>query len=124
MSVPGKQFRAVDGRHKRPKASVPPVPPCSAGYCFFCEEAWDGIAGKLELSQRQVEIARCVVAGQGDQQIALTLDISASTVRTHMKRLHEKLGIQSRVELATQVFSVYRNWRTEQNPPTGCPHNR
>jgi DNA-binding NarL/FixJ family response regulator len=106
---------------KHPAAKVPQASPCAKGHNFFCEEAWAGIAVKLGLSQRQVEAARCVVAGQGDKEIARRLDVSCSTVQTHLGRLYEKLEIQSRVELATQVFSAYCAWRTESPPPTGCP---
>lgn len=97
--------------------------PCADGQNFFCEEAWAGIASKLNLSQRQVETVRCVVAGEGDKEIAHRLDLSRRTVQTHMGRLYEKLAIGSRVELMTRVFAAYRIWRTEANPPAGCPQN-
>ncbi len=103
--------------------SMPDKRPCCAALGLFCEEAWAGIADKLDLSPRQMQVARCVVEGQGDREIVLALGVSWHTVQTHMERLHEKLGIQSRVGLATQVTAAYRAWRTESNPPAGCREN-
>jgi DNA-binding CsgD family transcriptional regulator len=74
---------------------------------LFCESEWSGIAKRLDLSHRQLDIARCILQGQGDRQIAQTIGVSINTVQTHMKRLHEKLDIQSRVELVTRVFAAY-----------------
>ena len=129
MLMPGEQSRTLEGRRERLDAvvprvpRVPRVPPCGDGHRLFCEEAWVGIADKLELSQRQAEIARCVLAGQGNRQIARRLDVSSRTIQTHMKRLHEKLEIQGRIELATRVFTAYCAWRTDSAPPTDCPLN-
>ena len=63
------------------------------------------------------------IAGHGDRQIARRLDLSLHTVQTHIKRLHEKLTIQSRVELSTHIFAAYRAWRIDSHPPAGCPQN-
>ena len=125
MSVSGKESQASKGRHQRRDAGVlqvpaPKVPPCGDGDGFFSDKAWAGIANKLGLSPREMEIARCVVADQKRQQIARRLDISLHTVQTHMKHLHEKLEIQSRGELVARIFHAYHEWRTESHPPTGC----
>ena len=74
---------------KHPQAMVPQIVPRVEGHHFvFREEAWAGIADRLNLSQREVEIARCVIAGQRDKQIAHALDVSCNTIQTHMKRLY------------------------------------
>ena len=121
MSTPGEQSRELGGRRKRPGARVPPVFPCSNGGGLFCEKAWAGLAEKLELSPRQMEVARYVLADQSDGEIAQALGLSRGTVHTHVERLHEKLHVHSRVQLATQVFAAYLVWRIESPPPTGCP---
>ena len=123
MLMPGEESRALEGRHERLDALLPQAPPCADGHRFFCDEAWAGIADKLKLSHRQVEIIRCVLTGEGDRQIARRLDLSLHTVQTHIKRLHEKLAIQSRVELAARIFAAYRAWRIDSHPPAGCPQN-
>ncbi len=121
MSTPGERSRELGGRRRPPGAWVPRLSPCSNGHGLFCEEAWAAIADKLDLSPRQMEVARCVLTDQSDGEIARVLGLSRGTVHTHMERLHERLHVHSRVQLATQVFAAYLAWRIELPPPTGCP---
>ena len=113
MSMPSSKSRALETTQEHCR--------CADRDQFFCAEAWAGIADRLRLSERQLDIARCIMAGQEERQIARRLDVSFHTVQTHMKRLHEKLAVQSRVELVIRFFSAYRAWRSELSPPGGCP---
>jgi DNA-binding CsgD family transcriptional regulator len=121
MSTPGEQSREWGGRRRPPGAHVPKGCPCSNGHALFCEKAWASIADKLGLSPRQMQVARYLLADQSDGEIAQALGLSRGTVHTHVDRLHEKLHVHSRVQLATQVFATYLAWRIESPPPTGCP---
>jgi DNA-binding CsgD family transcriptional regulator len=96
-------------------------PPCSEGHNLFCSEAWVGIAEMLRLSSRQVEVVRCVLAGQSDDEIASALSLERATIRTHMERLHERLHARNRIQLATRILLAYRDWYSEASPPPGCP---
>ena len=51
-----------------------------------------------ELSPRQREILESITRGLSNAQIALQLDISAESVKTHMTKLFAKLGAASRAE--------------------------
>jgi DNA-binding NarL/FixJ family response regulator len=53
-----------------------------------------------QLSERELQIARNVAKGRTNAEIAAELFISLSTVKTHMTRIQDKLGIRNRVELA------------------------
>jgi DNA-binding NarL/FixJ family response regulator len=55
------------------------------------------------LSQREVEILRLLAEGHAYKQIAETLNISINTIRTHIKRIYEKLHVHSRGE-AVRLF--------------------
>ena len=50
------------------------------------------------LSQREVEILHLLAAGHAYKQIADNLTISINTIRTHIKRIYEKLHVHSRTE--------------------------
>jgi len=52
------------------------------------------------LTDREEQIARLVARGFSDKEIAQTLEISFTTVRTHLKRAFHKLSIDNRVKLA------------------------
>jgi DNA-binding NarL/FixJ family response regulator len=58
------------------------------------------IAGN-QLSQRELDIARNIAKGRTNQEVAAELFISLSTVKTHITRIQNKLGVRNRVEIAT-----------------------
>lgn len=52
----------------------------------------------LSLTSRELDILSCLCRGIPDKEIARSLNISAWTVHTHLKRIYEKLGVHSRAE--------------------------
>jgi two-component system response regulator TtrR len=65
------------------------------------------IAHRLEqLTQRESEVMRLVVAGKLNKQIADELEISMKTVEAHRARVMEKMGVRTLAELVKAVMSV------------------
>jgi DNA-binding NarL/FixJ family response regulator len=58
------------------------------------------------LSQRELEVARCVASGRTNAEIAATLFISLSTVKTHLASIQAKLGARNRVEIAAWAWET------------------
>jgi DNA-binding CsgD family transcriptional regulator/tetratricopeptide (TPR) repeat protein len=56
------------------------------------------------VSSREREVAVLVARGLTNDEIARHLDISPHTVATHLKRMYERLGFGSRVELTRYVL--------------------
>jgi|GEM_PF-951771 len=56
-----------------------------------------------ELTTREEEIVSLLLRGDSAQQISSGLEISIHTVRTHIRSIHDKMGISSRAEL-TRLF--------------------
>lgn len=56
-----------------------------------------------ELTAREQQVVSLLLRGDSAQQIARTLRISVHTVRTHVRSIHEKMGVSSRAEL-TRLF--------------------
>jgi DNA-binding NarL/FixJ family response regulator len=52
------------------------------------------------LSERETEVTRAIATGRTNQEIAATLFISLSTVKTHVAAIQGKLGVRNRVEIA------------------------
>ena len=50
----------------------------------------------MKLSARQIEILRCIAAGDGDKEIASRLGVSVRTVRTHLERIFDANGVRTR----------------------------
>jgi DNA-binding CsgD family transcriptional regulator len=57
------------------------------------------VAGFETLSSRELEIARCLLAGDRVPAIARALFLSPSTVRNHLSGIFRKLGVSSQQEL-------------------------
>lgn len=55
---------------------------------------------KYELTPREREVLRRIVAGQGTGQMAAEMNIATSTLRTYVKNLLTKLGTHSRLQAA------------------------
>lgn len=53
------------------------------------------------LTTRETEVLGRVAAGDANKQIALRLGIGESTVKTHLLRIYEKLGVDSRTRAVT-----------------------
>ncbi|MFP5211546.1 MAG: response regulator transcription factor [Acidobacteriota bacterium] len=58
----------------------------------------------FDLTPRQLEIIRCVVAGCSNADIAAKLSLSEQTVKHHLSGTFDKLGVFNRLELA--LFAI------------------
>jgi ATP/maltotriose-dependent transcriptional regulator MalT len=63
----------------------------------------NGTAGLEGLSDREREIVTLVAEGRSNKEVAATLFLSAKTIEHHLSRAYGKLGVRSRVELASLV---------------------
>ena len=52
------------------------------------------------LSNREQEVAEAYATGQSYKEIARTLGVSPTTVRTHLRTVYSKLGVTSKIQLA------------------------
>jgi two-component system response regulator TtrR len=67
----------------------------------------DAISHRLEqLTQREREVMKLVVAGKLNKQIADELEISMKTVEAHRARVMEKMGVRTLAELVKAVMTV------------------
>ena len=51
-----------------------------------------------QLTERERDVLKCMVAGQNNNEIADSLVISLGTVKFHISNIFQKLGVDSRVE--------------------------
>ncbi|AZZ93953.1 hypothetical protein EUZ85_25815 [Hahella sp. KA22] len=58
-----------------------------------------------ELSQRETTILNHLSAGRSNEEIAVALNIAASTVKTHLRNIYAKLGVRRR----TQALAIARD---------------
>jgi LuxR family maltose regulon positive regulatory protein len=55
------------------------------------------------LSERERQILRLLAGGLSNDDIAANLFLSTNTVKTHLKRIFEKMGVSSRMEAVTKA---------------------
>jgi len=63
------------------------------------------------LSERELEVLRCLARGQTTGQVASTLYISENTVKTHIRHILKKMEVNSRadaVDRATRAGLIQR----------------
>ncbi|MEN3185983.1 MAG: response regulator transcription factor [Atribacterota bacterium] len=105
-------------KHSPPEVLLKSLKACLEGEVLWGEEVYLKVLGKLKkgipfgaegmdlsplsdlLSERELEIVRLVIRGMGNKEIAEKLFISESTVKNHLSRIFQKLGVKDRVELA------------------------
>jgi DNA-binding NarL/FixJ family response regulator len=61
-------------------------------------ERMSGSEAGGELSERELEVLRLLVAGASNKGIAQRLSLSENTVKAHLSHIFNKLGVQSRAE--------------------------
>jgi DNA-binding NarL/FixJ family response regulator len=69
--------------------------------------------GASLLTPRQEQIVCMVAEGLPNREIALELQVSTHTVKNHLFRIYEKLGVSNRVEVVLYAMS-----RRENSPPS------
>ncbi len=61
--------------------------------------------GAALLSKREEEVVRLVADGRSNRDIAHEMGLSEHTIKNHLFRIFDKLGVSSRVELVLYAFS-------------------
>lgn len=60
--------------------------------------------GREELTLAEANVLRMIVGGMSNKRIALELDISENTVKTHARNIFDKLGVTDRTSAATTAI--------------------
>ena len=66
-----------------------------------------GTSRTFGLTRREFEVIAAVADGQVNKEIAKTLQMAECTVKHHLTRIFDKLGVSNRVELA--IFAIHHH---------------
>lgn len=69
------------------------------------------------LSNREQQVVRHVAKGLSNREIAKELHLSEHTIKGHLFRIFEKLGLSSRVELVLYACGQNQSMRATPHPP-------
>jgi DNA-binding NarL/FixJ family response regulator len=78
-----------------------------SGSAIFSPEAWKQIALSLKLSGRELQIVQATFDAKTELAMALDLQVSPSTIHTHMERLHHKLSVSDRAQLLLRIIEEF-----------------
>jgi two-component system nitrate/nitrite response regulator NarL len=79
--------------------------------------SWNTNKLDLNLSDREIEILRCLISGDANKIIARRLDITEATVKVHIKAILRKLRVMNRTQAA--IWAVTRGLHQDEPEPTG-----
>ena len=65
-----------------------------------------------QLTPRECQIARLILAGMRNAEIAETLGISVQDAKNRLCSIFDKIGVDSRLELALHLMSHPERWQT------------
>ena len=70
------------------------------------------------LSKQEMEIVRLAASGLSNCAVGQKLSLSESTVKNHLVRVYEKLGISTRIELILYILSCHPGTESDENEIT------
>ncbi len=74
---------------------------------MFTPEQWGKIHNILNVTNREMDVVRLIVAHESEKEVARDLGIKLSTVHSHILRIYQKLGINCRSELIARVYDAH-----------------
>jgi DNA-binding NarL/FixJ family response regulator len=72
------------------------------------------------LTRRERDVLRLIALGQTNREIAVTLNLTVSTVKTHVEHVIGKLGVSDRTQAAVRAMElglVSANHRPDAHSP-------
>lgn len=64
------------------------------------------LAEAYRLTRRESAVAALVASGKDPQGAANTLDVGVGTVRNHLKRVFDKMGVSKQSQLASRAYAI------------------
>jgi len=109
-SIPGARFVPLDSRNHALLGNEPAWRDFKAEFRRFFAAADAGRRPSLsiesrfgDLTPREIEVTEQLAAGLDNAEIGRRLGISEKTVRNHLTRVFDKLGVQTRAQLIVRV---------------------
>ena len=108
--LPEQAFRLVRAERVTPAGQPPGVSLMVYPTDARARYVWGDISRAFGLTRAEAIIVRKIIDGDGAAAVAEDLSVSLETVRTHIRRVYNKLGINSR----EQLFSTMSGFRIGQ----------
>ena len=74
------------------------------GSAGFVVDTFHGLVTQLKENERELEVLQLMAKGSGNKEIAASLFITESTIKTHVANIFQKLDVNRRTEAVTQAL--------------------
>lgn len=91
----------------------PPVERIDSLPCFLASSDWQYIVHALRFSPQQAKIVSLILQKKQDKEISAKLGLNRSTIRTYLRRVFDRVGVEDRMELVLHVFALCLRRRDE-----------
>ena len=81
---------------------------------------WEASSASAKLSDREIEILKCLAAGEANKVISRRLNITEATVKVHIKAILRKLHVVNRTQAA--IWAVVRGLNGEAGTADHISH--
>jgi DNA-binding CsgD family transcriptional regulator len=105
-AVPGGQLTALLTTEQGEPLHVSVIPlegDCTAISVRELGTNLDAFRLRYGLSEREAQVAELVLRGYRNRDVAATLGITLETAKKHLSRIFDKVGVDSRVQLANRL---------------------
>ncbi len=82
------------------KGSQPEVNPVEGSE----KKHYSRVRYNAELTERELEVLKCIVDGKSNKEIALILQVSAHTAKAHVASIIQKLSVDDRTQVAVKAL--------------------
>lgn len=89
------------------------------GATSFTPDQIQSIGGRVDLTERERDVVRLVMASHSNDEIGRALGMATKTVETHIAKVFERTGVTSRIELALRAER--EGWLVTESAPAPKP---
>ena len=69
------------------------------------EGQWRHIQQRYHLTVREVEVAKLICQGLGNEEVAKNLNITYGTVKAHIRNIYRKAGVHNKITMLLKFIS-------------------
>jgi DNA-binding CsgD family transcriptional regulator len=65
------------------------------------------VKSRFDLSDREIDVVKCLCRGDTNKEIGTHLFISDLTVKGHLKHIYEKIGVHTRSSVVSTILAGF-----------------
>lgn len=102
--------------HQQKMGASPPEESLTGGADHLSAETCDALLRQMDLTRQQALIASLIAQKRTDAEICDSLNISQSTLKTHVRNILKRLCLHSRYEISWLIVHALREDSTAESP--------